>query len=58
MKPYGRTKRLNANYEDAHMPKESMWYENIIEPCKKAERQRARREIAKELDEMSADFKT
>jgi hypothetical protein len=52
MQPYGRTKRINANYEDARIPKENMWYENIIEPCKKAERRKAKREIKDALKEL------
>jgi predicted protein tyrosine phosphatase len=52
MKPYGRTKRLNANYEDAHIPKEEMWWSDIIPPCKKSERQKAKREIQRALKEV------
>jgi len=52
MKPYGRTKRLNANYQDSHLTDAEMWWSDIIPPCKKSERQKARREIQRALKEV------
>jgi len=52
MKPYGRTQRLNANYEDAHIPKANIWWNDIIPPCKKYERQKAKQEIRRELEKL------
>ena len=56
MKPYGRTKRLNANYQDSHLTDAEMWWSDIIPPCKKAERQKAKREIQQALKEVDDEL--